>query len=87
MRRQLAYEDDHEWVTARVYATARGWIIEVDRAITGELTAERWALDYTPDLPQGSDLEAVWNEGMTYGDIVIARMHSGRCLRRGYEVQ
>jgi hypothetical protein len=86
-RPKLAWERKLEWTTTRIYATARGWIIEHDSRIQGDSTGTRYALDYTADIPHGQDLDAPWNGGLTYADILIDRQVTGRCLRRGQIVQ
>ena len=63
----------------------------MDRSITGKLTGERYAVDYTPDFPavwpEGMSLQSRWNETATYADVLVERMRACRCLNHGVEVR
>jgi hypothetical protein len=88
-RPRQVYKAEHEWSTITIYASKRGWIVETDSRISGTWTGERYALDYSPEIPAGQDLNAPWNEGVTYADILVERRRwpGSRCVRRGIIVR
>ena len=84
------YERNGEWSGQSIKATAAGWTIEFWSRIQGGTDGKKLLYPYGGDFPQGGDLNAAWNEHMTYGDALIHRAvgdGQARGLRHGQVVR
>ena len=85
-RATLVHDDRREWTRTRIWTTKRGWIVQMDRAIAGELSGERYAVDYSDRFPVGMDLAG--GEGTTNAQALVHEIPAtGRCLARGTVVR
>lgn len=62
------FERNSEWTGYSITKSGKGFVVSFWSRIQGEIDGAKYLYQFDKDFTPGTDLEASWNDSMTYGE-------------------